>query len=323
MSTRASSTADQKNLTLLTRACSEQPLPWIKVKDLLWFLYLYPARWVSRTAPPTLKLFLQLIEPAFQVFSAPRRHEVERKLAVAFGPATPPPRIKAIARRFVANFVWRAGDDLMLLRDPPPVHCRSFRGREHLDAALAAGKGVLLVSLHWYAGRAANRYLETAGYPVLTVRNEEPPDELMGRLGRRFLQPRYIRLLHDVIRDEVFIQDRECSLKILSRLRIGGIVDLHLDPPFSRRLIEHPFLGEPLQFPVGFFHLARNSGSAVLPMLVRGCAQDLEIRIAPPLPLDRSLPFDEFCLAHLSPLVRIFESYVLEYPDQWELWTRL
>ena len=28
-------------------------------------------------------------------------------------------------------------------------------------------------------------------------------------------------------------------------------------------------------------------------------------------------------LVHLPALVRILESYVLEHPDQWELWTRI
>ena len=182
------------------------------------------------------------------------------KLAAALGPGVPSSRLKLIARRFVANFVWRAGDDLLLLRDPAPTRCRLFQGGEHLDAALATGKGALLVSLHWYAGRAATRYLAAAGYPVLTIRNAKPPDLLMGRLGERILQPRYNRLLHAVIRDEVFIQDRECSLKILGRLRSGGIVDLHCDAPFSQSLIERPFLGQSFPFPAGMFHLARTSG---------------------------------------------------------------
>jgi lauroyl/myristoyl acyltransferase len=300
------------------------PRPWVTLKDLLWVLYLYPARWVSKISSPMLFFFLRLIEPLFQAFSAPRKDEVVIKLATAFGPATPPSRLESIARRFVANFVWRAGDDLLLLRDPPPVSCRYFQGREHLDAALATGKGVLFVSLHWFAGRAAHLYLAAAGYPLLTVRNEKPPDLLMGRFGQRVLQPRYYtHLLHDVIRDEVFIQDRECSLKILSRLRSGGIVDLHCDAPWSQHLVERPFLGQPFQFPAGVFYLARTSGCSVLPMLATGRARSLEIRIAPPLSLDRSLPVAELCRVHLPDLLRTLESFVLEYPDQWELWTRL
>ena len=148
MSMRASA-PDQKPPATLKHASSGRPLPWITVKDIFWALYLCPARWVSRISLPILNLFLRLIEPAFQVFSVPRRDEVARNLAVAFGPGTSPAVLEAIARRFVANFVWRAGDDLMLLRDPPPLRCRSFQGREHLDTALAAGKGVLLASLHW------------------------------------------------------------------------------------------------------------------------------------------------------------------------------
>jgi lauroyl/myristoyl acyltransferase len=298
-------------------------LPWITLKDVLWALYLCPGAWVSRKSLPVLYRILRGVEPVFQLLAARHRKVVTERLALAFGPGMSPSTLDAVARRFIANAVRRAGDDLALLREDAQVRCRSFSGREHLESARAAGKGVLLVSLHWYAGRASNRYLADLGHPVMSVRNEEPEDRFMGRLGRRSLQPRYIRLLHDVIRDEVFIQDRECSLKILRRLRSGGIVDIYLDAAFSRHVIERSFLGRPRRFPAGVLHLARNCGCAVLPKVALGHVDSLEIRIDPPLPLDRGLPVEEFCEAHLPGLIRILESHVLEYPDQWELWTRL
>jgi len=58
-------------------------------------------------------------------------------------------------------------------------------------------------------------------------------------------------------------------------------------------------------------------------MCALGHAQALEILIGPPLPLDYSLDAESFCQTHLPALVRILESYVLEHPDQWELWTKL
>ena len=302
---------------------SGRPLPWVTVKDILWALYLYPARWLSRVSPAALTPILYLAGPVFQLLSVRRKDEVRARLAVALGPDTPRSALRALARSFIAHCVRRAGDDLALDRADAPVRCLRFDGREHLDAAVAAGKGVLFASLHWHAGRAANRALAAAGYPVMTVRTGRPPDRRMGRLGRRFLQPRYVRFLHDVIRDEVFIQDPECSLKILARLRSGGVVDIHLDASLTQHVIVLPFLGETRRFPVGPLRLARVCGCAVLPLLAMGHAQALDIRIGRPLIFDRDLPPDAFCRAHLPGLVRTLESYVLEHPDQWELWTRL
>jgi KDO2-lipid IV(A) lauroyltransferase len=253
----------------------------------------------------------------------PRKKEAEKNLSIAFGSNTSSHLIRTIARRFISNAVRRAADDLFLLRDDAEVRCRSFLGREHLDASLSAGRGVMLVSPHWYANRISNRYLATLGYPVMTVRNQEPPDRFIGRLGESSLQAQYIHLLHNVIRDEVFIQDPECTLKILRRLRKGGIVEMHLDAPFSRHLIMQSFLGQRVLMPAGPLHLIRTSGCAVLFKLAFGNADSLQIQIEPSVEIDNTLPIDTLCKSNLSALIKSMESHILEHPDQWELWTKL
>jgi lauroyl/myristoyl acyltransferase len=214
-------------------------------------------------------------------------------------------------------------DDLLLMHDDTEVRCRSFRGREHLDSALSQGKGVMLLSLHWFANRAANRYLASLGYPVMAVRNHVPPDRRMGRLGRKLLQPRYIRLLRGVIRDEVDVQDRECSLKMLQRLRRGGIVEINLDAAFSNHLIPGVFLSRSRRFPAGFLHLAKLSGCTLLPKLALGNVSDLELNLGRPLEMDLHPSGKEFCGAYVSSLMKTLESQVLAHPDQWERWTRI
>jgi lauroyl/myristoyl acyltransferase len=296
---------------------------WITVKDIFWALYLYPGVWISRKSLPCLTWIFRVAEPVFQFLTLPQKKNLIGSLAIAFGPSTPFSMLKAVARRIIANAVRQKADDLLLLRGDVPVQCHSFRGREHLDAALSRGKGVLLVSLHWFANRASNRYLATLGYPVMSVRNQKPPDMRMGRLGQRSLQPKYIDLLHEVIRDEIFIQDPECSLKILRRLRSGRIVEIQLDVPYSRHLIIRSFLGGPRPFPAGPLHLARTSGCEVLPKLAIGHTDSLEIQIGHPLAMDPRLPMETFYESHLSAMLQILESQALEHPDQWELWIKL
>ncbi len=296
-------------------------IPWITLKDLFWALYLYPGHWLAGN--PLRNLTQRAAQLVFQACANAQKKDAMHNLVTAFGADTPAPDLRHLARSFIANSVRRSFDDFSLARDEATLRCLSFTGREHLDAALAAGKGVLLASLHWFAGRAGNRYLASIGYPVLSIRNGEPRDKRMGRLGRRFLQPRYVRFLHEVIRDEVFIQDRECTLKILARLRSGGIVNILLDAAFSQQAMRLPFLGRMRRFPMGPLHLARISGCAVIPMLTLGHAEALEIRIGPPLEIDRGLDADTLCRARLPELVGILESQVLANPDQWELWTRI
>jgi len=302
---------------------SAAPLPWITSKDFFWLLYLYPGRWVSRISNKLLRVLLWCVGPVFQRISMPAQQVLEKRLATAFGTQMPVDARKQTARNYISNSIRRLADDLALANGNAHMNCRSFVGREHLDSALAAGRGIILTSLHWHSTRVALRHLKNMGYPVMVVRNRYPRDRRMGRLGQKFLQPRYIELLHKVIQDEVYIQDPECSLKILARLRANGIVNIHLDVPFSRQLLNHSFLRQTMAFPVGPLHIARISGCAVLPLLTIGHSGSLEIQIGQPFIFDRSLPAEEYCLRHLPAISQTFELYVSQYPDQWELWIKL
>jgi len=298
-------------------------LPYITVKDILWAFYLYPANWISKISFPCLSFILHLVEPAFQLITIPRKKEVAKNLATLLGSDTSARQLRKIGRRFIANAVWRAADDLLLLRANAKVRCQSFLGREHIESALSEGKGVLLISFHWYANRSSNRYLASIGYPVMSVRNREPRDKFMGHLGQRYLKPKYLSLLHAMIRDEVFIQDPECSLKILQRLRSGGIVDINIDALFAKQKMVLPFLGQLWSFPAGPMHLARTSGCAVLPKFAAGRAQSLTIEIGHPLEIEPGLPKEVYCETYMSAAIKVIESYLLKHPDQWELLTRL
>ncbi len=300
---------------------SSKQLPLIAIKDILWMVYLYPGRFLAR-APKILNLCLKISQPVIQLFMKPLRNELAHHFLTAFGPEKTYSACDSLAGKYIANDVRRIGDDLLLELGNAPVRCIAFHGRKHLDDALAAGNGVLLVGVHWMAERVALRHLMNIGYPVMSVRNQEPPDKYMGRLGRKFLQPRYVRFLHNVIRDEVFIQDRECSLKILGRLRSNGIVSLLIDAPFSQEVMKLPFIGKTRNVPTGALHLARISSCSVLPMIATGNANGLEIKIHPPLVFDYSIPKEEFCRRYMPVITKILELSVLRYPDQYDCWIK-
>jgi len=297
--------------------------PWVTVKDVLWGVYLFAGLCVPGKLLPYLARAVSALDPVARLAAKPLRKEIVKNLSLSFAAAPSSVALENTAGRFISNAIRQKMDDLLLMYDDAKVRCLSFSGREHLDSALSAGKGVMLVSLHWFANRASNRWLASIGYPVMSVRNHEPPDRFMGRVGHRSLQPRYVSLLHRVIRDEVYIQDRECSLKILQRLRKGGIVEIHMDVPYSRHLITRSLLGRPRQIPAGSMHLVKISGCAILPKLALGNADSLEIRIGPPLAVDFALPMEAFCESHLASVMDVLESMAIEYPDQWELLTKL
>lgn len=298
----------------------------VSAKDLLWLVYLYPLRWLVRGIGPRSSYTLgRVIEPLFQAIASGRRKEALAWMREALPPQASPDALDRISRSFVSNAVFRALDDLHLTnpavveRLPDP----QIQGRPHLDAALAAGNGVLLISGHFYANRLGKRLLGRMGFPVLSVRNGRPPDFWMGHFGRKWLQPRYIQFLHSVIGDEVFIDDPQCSLKIFQRLRSGGLVNVHVDVGFATDVRRTQLLGRSRRFGTGLLEIIRLSGCAVLPMLCLGNLRHCAIRLGPPLELAAAESRQGFADANISRITNMLEEMIREKPEEWELWKRL
>jgi lauroyl/myristoyl acyltransferase len=152
---------------------------------------------------------------------------------------------------------------------------------------------------------------------MTSVRRRSPLDEAMGRCGRRYLQARYMDFLHAVIGDEIFVEDEDCSLAIVRRLREGGLVSIHLDAESRAQSVELPFLGGRSRFALGLVHLSRLTGAAVLPFWFRGNRHRLEIEIEAPV----DMLGEPSCI--ITELVVRLERRALASPDQYEGWITL
>ena len=233
--------------------------------------------------------------------------------------------LRACGHNFVSNAKWRALDDLIMLRPPGGGWLKfvEVRGLEHLESARAQGKGVMVISGHFYANRLAKHYLAEIGFPLMSVRNSLPLDRGMGRFGKSLMRRRYTDLLHDVIRDEVLLQDSELSLKIFRRLRDGGLVNVHIDTPNSSRSIVLSFLGTQTRFATGFLEIVRLAGCAVVPMLCLGNSRGMRVTFEKPLTLVPSAVRDEFVKKNLPLAVSWVERQILDHPGEWESWVRI
>ena len=194
--------------------------------------------------PRTLLRLTPVFEACFQGLTFRAKRKTRERMATALQTTPADPAVRRATRRFVGNAVRRSIDDLVVNRmiengDLPPG---TVLGLDHLERALSAGRGAFVVSGHFYANRVAKRYLAEIGRPMMSVRKDAPPDSVMGRLGKRRMQPRYIDFLRDIVVDEVSPADRDCGLCILKRLRKNGLVNIHFDAAFSRERQRLPFL---------------------------------------------------------------------------------
>lgn len=295
-------------------------LPLVTLNDVLWLLYLYPIRLLAAVVPRWLLYLLgKLSDPIVQFES--RRAKARAALWIARACRTSPENARRIAGQSLSNTMFRTLDGLLLLRPSfdKMLRCTGIHGIQHLDSAIARGKGVILLSGHFCANRIALRYLAAQGYPALSVHGAAPSNKAAGQLGRQFLQPRSTQLQKRALPDQVLIHDPDCSLKILRRLRAGGLVLLQIDAR-AKNGTEQVFLGVPRPLRTGVCEIVRLSDCAVVPILHVGRSNGFRIRFDPMLEIFRAPSREAFVSANLPRFVSVVERQVLENPGEWRLW---
>lgn len=300
--------------------------PLFTLKDLLYLFYLFPFRILATILPVRMiRLSGIPLSYIYTLLSVSKQKFLQTRLALAFNNTKTRRDLRRISNHFIRNAVFRVIDDLILnrLRKTDLLECSQIEGLDNLEAALSAKKGVILVSGHFFCNRVGKRFLSEIGFPVLSVRNEFPRDPLIGKIGAKYLKACYIEFLNGVIKDYVFIQDKGFSLKIMKRLRQNGLVNVHIDAPFSYHTIQHPLLGKERSFPVGFLKMVYLTDAVVLPMVCIGDSSSFSIIFEKKLEIQKISDNERFVAVNLERLVTALESQILQYPDQWELWVRL
>jgi len=206
-----------------------------------------------------------------------------------------------------ANFGAFFADLLTLNRRPAAdlgAYVASAEGEHHLDAALAAGRGVVLLTAHLGNWEFAGRLLSSRGRRTAHVVLSAEQDQTLER---------YLRLDSPQLR---FVTRRHATstLGLLAALRRAELVAMQADRPTGGRgdaIV--PFFGEPAAFPIGPFVLARAAGAAVVTAF---CAMApggrYRLEIDPPIWVK---PGEE--AAALATTVTSLERVIRAYPTQW------
>jgi lauroyl/myristoyl acyltransferase len=219
----------------------------------------------------------------------------------------PPAEIEARVSETFANFAVFFADLLTLNRQPGAdlrAYVAGADGEHHLDTAIAAGRGVVLLTAHLGNWEFAGRLLSIRGgrtaHVVLSAEQDRALEQYLRLDGPRL---RFVTRHHAT-----------STLGLLAALRRGELVAMQADRPTGGRgdaLV--PFFGEPAAFPLGPFVLARAAGAAVIPAfcaMAPGGRYRLEIH--PPIWVK---PGEE--IAALGAVVAALERVISAYPTQW------
>lgn len=281
-----------------------------RIKNWLIFQFIRSLIWFVRLLPrgAALRFFEILGALAFRLIKK-EREKTLRHLRVAFGQQRSEAEIHQMAR---ATFRMLGRNAVEALRLPLFAgaglenHVR-VHGREHLDRALARGKGVLCVTGHIGCWELMAVWV-ARHYPLAVV-------------GATLYDPRL---------DEILLREREqagyrtlprsaAGTKALLRwFRKGGVVGMLIDQDTRVDGEFVDFFGQPAYTPAGMVLLAERTGAPLVPMAIHmndDSTHTIEIR--PEIFLEDTGAARADRIANVLKCSKSVEDFIREHPTQW------
>jgi len=226
-----------------------------------------------------------------------------------------PRAARALARRSFVNYARYAVDFIRGGRASNEEILRrvAFDEWDKIEAIAAAGRGCILVLLHFGNWDIGGQVLALRGYGMNAVAETQP-----GRINDDFTRIRERRGMR-------LIPMERGAAGIVRALKRGEFLAILIDRPLREGGVEVEFFGKPVRIPDGPARLALRTGAAVVPAaLPRLRADDdrvvalLDFAIAHPCTGDSECDVRELT----QRVMRSHERVLRRYPDQWYMFRR-
>ena len=263
---------------------------------------------------------------------AGKRTELARNVRLVLGNELSPAAAQQVVRDWFRLLSCNTVDVKRLRRGARPLRqLVEIRGREHLEAALAAGKGAILCSGHFGSHASGLSVLHASGFPIThigrwdhnynyTFHNYTVGLSSAERWFWELVYARPVRRYRQRPNIEPWPGRPQVAVLAAAALRANEVVSISIDaPPLDNeraRAVDVPFLGGRAQLLPGVVALAQLTGAPVLMgFLYRGADYRHQVwEISAPVPLEgeTATAFGR-CVAEVSAAIR-------RSPAHWNFW---
>jgi len=269
--------------------------------------------WVLVRLPPGVGLWLgrRLGDLVYRTLPG-RRAVASQNLALAFGAERSSDALDRLCRQSFHQLGMTLVEVCASLSAPPAslLSRMAVEGMDRLEAAMARGKGALLLTGHlgnWELLAAAHR---RSGYPLSIV--VRPMDSsLLDRLVTRVRERSGAEL----------VRKQRALREVLDALQRQRMVAILLDQNATRREgVFVPFFGRPASTSKSLALLALRSGAPVLPVFIyREADGSHRVVIEPEVPRPATGDRRQDIVVYTAAFTRCVEDAIRRWPEQW-LW---
>jgi Kdo2-lipid IVA lauroyltransferase/acyltransferase len=258
-------------------------------------------------------------------YRAGKRTELVRNLREVLGDEVSQDKAEQLAREYFRMTSCEV-IDVMRLRGQARSLGKlvDIRGREHLDAALAAGKGAVLCTAHIGSFSCAISLLNATGYPVTAVGrtwwNYSAGKSSVERRLWDFVYARRLQRHRQRPNIEPFPGRLQVVMQAAIALRGNEVVTVASDAPAldadQARAVEMPFLGKQARLLPGVVGLAQLSRAPVLMMSMyrRADYAHQVLEISPPVSMEGETT------TAFGRCTSAMEAAVQKSPAEWVYW---
>lgn len=274
---------------------------------------LYFSTWLLNSFPYSIvrSLTHAFIALGFRCTLRQRKIALE-SLNIAFGQEKSPQEIDSIVRDCFENLGRGMIELIYFMEHPKMISERVFfEGKEFLDEAFKAGKGVIAVSAHF------------GNFPLMLLRfaREGYKTNAIIRPARdQEIEKNFFKQRSKLGLNTIYSQPRrECVETSLKVLRQNELLFIPLDQNFGNGGgVFVDFFGQKAATATGPVVFAMRTKAPILPMFVIRQKDDThKIIIEPPLQLEESADDKEMIQRNTAKITRTIERYIRQYPQEW------